>query len=191
VKAAAPTAELRSWVEEARAANLSHPASVSFVTVGEGGAPSARTVTLKRIEEDELIFTSALWTRKVTEINGNPQVALLFHWQPLGRQVHISGTARLAERDLAEELFAERDTAHQLQTLVSRQGEPIDDLQPLRANLARLVSAGQKAACPEDWGALRVTPQAVEFWAESPDRLHERRLFQRGDEGWSVELLAP
>ena len=188
---AAPIAELRSWIEEARAADLSHPASVSFVTVGAGGAPSARTVTLKRIEEDELIFTSALWTRKVTEIKGNPQVALLFHWQALGRQVHVSGTARLAERDLAEELFAERDPAHQLQALVSRQGEPIDDLQPLRDDLARLVSAGEEPTCPGDWGALRMTPQAVEFWAESSDRLHERRLFRRGDEGWNVELLAP
>ena len=100
--------------------------------MGEGGRPSARTVTLKRIEDDALLFTSALWTRKAREIEANPQVALLFHWPALGRQVHVTGAASLAERALAEELFAERDLFHQLQTVVSRQGEPIDDLDELR-----------------------------------------------------------
>ena len=80
------------------------PASVAFVTVGEGGRPSARTVTLKRIEDDALLFTSALWTRKAQEIEANPQVALLFHWPALGRQVHVTGEAALAERALAGEV---------------------------------------------------------------------------------------
>jgi pyridoxamine 5'-phosphate oxidase len=187
----APIEELRSWIEEARSTGQPHPASVAFITVSEGGAPSARTVTLKRIEEGELIFTSALWTRKAAEIDSNPQVALLFHWQALGRQVHISGIARPGDRELAEELFAERDLAHQRQALISRQGEPIDDLQPLRDDLARLVASGDEPTCPEDWGALRVSPIVFEFWAESPDRLHERRLFRRDGEGWNLELLAP
>lgn len=165
---------------------------MAFVTVGEGGRPSARTVTLKRIEDDALLFTSALWTRKAQEIEANPQVALLFHWPGLGRQVHITGEAVLAERALAEKLFAQRDPFHQLQTVVSRQGEPIDDLDELRDRLAHLAEVQETApVCPEDWGALRVRPGAIELWEESPDRLHERRLFVREGEGWTRTLLAP
>ena len=96
-------------------------------------------MTLKRIEDEALLFTSALWTRKAREIEANPQVALLFHWPALGRQVHVTGEASFAERALAEELFAERDLVHQLQTVVSRQGEPIDDLDQLRDRLAHLA----------------------------------------------------
>lgn len=187
-----PLVELRTWIEEARTAGLPQPGSVAFVTVGDGGRPSARTVNLKRLEDDALVFTSALWTRKAREIETNPHVALLFHWPPLGRQVHIAGEAEIAERALAEELFDQRDLLHRLQTTVSRQGEPIDDLGPLRNRLEHLAEVQETApTCPQDWGALRVRPRAIELWSESPDRIHERRLFERDGYGWSVTLLSP
>lgn len=81
------------------------------------------------IRDEALLFASALWTRKAQEVEANPHVALLFHWPALGRQVHITGEAEFAERSLVEELFDERDLIHQLQTVVSRQGQPIDDLE--------------------------------------------------------------
>jgi pyridoxamine 5'-phosphate oxidase len=187
-----PLRELEAWLGEAREEGLPQPASVAFVTVGEGGRPSARTVNLKRIEVDALLFTSALWTRKAQEIEANPQVALLFHWPALGRQVHITGEATSAERALAEELFAERDPFHQLQTVVSRQGEPIDDLDELRDRLAHLAEVQETApVCPEDWGALRIQPATIEFWSEADDRIHERRLYKREGTSWELTLLAP
>jgi pyridoxamine 5'-phosphate oxidase len=187
-----PLAELRDWIEEARAAGVPQPGSVAFVTVGAEGRPSARTVNLKRLEDGALVFTTALWTRKAREIEANPHVALLFQWPALGRQAHVVGKAVVAERALAEELFGERDLLHQLQTVVSRQGEPIDDLDPLRERLAHLAQVQETApACPQDWGALRVHPEAIELWNEAPDRIHERRLFERDGESWSVTLLSP
>ncbi len=187
-----PIAELREWIEEARREGVPQPGSVAFVTASAEGRPSARTVNLKRLEEDALVFTSALWTRKAREIEANPHVALLFQWPSLGRQAHVAGKAEIAERALAEELFGERDLLHQLQTVVSRQGEPIDDLGPLRDRLSHLAQVQEAApACPPDWGALRVRPDAIELWSESPDRIHERRLFEREGEGWTVTLLSP
>lgn len=187
-----PLRELDRWIEQARAEGVPQPGSVAFVTVGAGGRPSARTVNLKRLEEEALLFTSALWTRKAREIEANPEVALLFHWPALGRQAHLTGEASVAERALAEELFDERDVGHRFQTVVSRQGEPIESLDPLRDRLAHLAEVQETPpACPEDWGALRVRPRTVELWSEAPDRLHERRLFERAGEGWSLTLLAP
>jgi pyridoxamine 5'-phosphate oxidase len=187
-----PLALLGGWVEEAREAGLAQPASVAFVTVGEGGRPSARTVTLKRIEDGALLFTSALWTRKARELEANPNVALLFHWPELGRQAHLTGVAALADRRLAEQLFAERDPMHKLQTVVSRQGEPIEDLEPLRDRIEHLARVQEAPPdCPPDWGAFAVRPDTVELWQEAEDRLHRRRLFARDGSGWSLTLLAP
>jgi pyridoxamine 5'-phosphate oxidase len=187
-----PLALLGRWLGEARDARLPDPQSVAFVTVGAGGRPTARTVSLKRLEPSALVFTSALWTRKAREIERNPHVALLFYWPTLGRQVHVAGDATLADRALAEELFAERDPSHQLQTLVSRQGEPIADLAPLRARHAHLLQAMEvPPACPPDWGAIRVRPQAIEFWSQAGDRLHDRLLYERDGERWSLTRLSP
>lgn len=187
-----PLALLERWLADARDAGLPAAESVAFVTVGEHGRPTARTVSLKRVQDGALLFSSALWTRKARELAANPHVALLFHWPSLGRQVHVAGDAELAERALAEQLFAERAPAHQVQTLVSRQGEPIEDLAPLRARHAHLLEAMEAPpACPPDWGAIRVRPQAVEFWLEGDDRLHDRLLYVRDGEGWSLTRLAP
>jgi pyridoxamine 5'-phosphate oxidase len=189
-----PLGELGAWIEEARAQEVPHPAAASFATVDEEGRPSTRTVTLKRLRPDGLIFTSALWTRKARDLARNPHVSVLFFWPELGRQAHVAGTVSFGDRALAEELYAERDPLHQLQAIVSRQGEPIDaeELERMRARTAHLAEVQETAPpCPDDWGALIVTPDAVELWVEAPDRLHERRLFERSETGWTVKLLAP
>lgn len=191
-----PLALLGRWLADARAAGVSEPDSVAFVTVDERARPSARTVSLKRIERHALLFTSALWTRKARELQRNAHVALLFHWPSLGRQVHVAAQASLAERALAEELYDERPIEHRLQTLVSRQGEPIEDLQPLRERHAHLLATIEAPpACPPDWGAIRVVPDAVEFWSQADDRLHDRLLYERdrGSEGevWRLTRLSP
>jgi pyridoxamine 5'-phosphate oxidase len=189
-----PLAGLGAWIEEARETGSTHPAALSFVTVDGDGRPSARTVTLKRIEPTALLLSTALWTRKARDIEANPHVALLFFWPELGRQAHVTGTAMLTEPALADELFAERDDLHQLQTIVSRQGAPIDEteLERMRARLAHLAEVRELPPTrPDDWGALRVDPEAIELWTESPDRLHERRLFTRRDATWHLQRLAP
>jgi pyridoxamine 5'-phosphate oxidase len=187
-----PLALLGRWLEDARGAGALESRSVAFVTVGADGRPSARTVSLKRLEDRALVFTSALWTRKARELEGNPHVALLFYWAQIGRQVHITGHAGPAERELAEELFSERELSHRVQTLVSRQGEPLADIEPLRARHAHLMQALEAPPeCPSDWGAIRVVPDALEFWSQSPDRIHDRLLYERVAGGWSVSRLSP
>ncbi len=187
-----PLALLGRWLEDALGAGALEPRSVAFITVGADGRPSARTVSLKRLEDRALVFTSALWTRKARELEGNPHVSLLFYWAQIGRQVHITGQARRAERELADELFSERELSNRVQTLVSRQGEPIADIEPLRVRHAQLMQAlDAPPECPLDWGAIRVLPDALEFWSQSPDRIADRLLYERVDGGWSVSRLSP
>ena len=167
--------------------------AMTLATTGVEDEPSARVVSLKRLEGDRLVFTTALWTRKVEELRINPRVAAVFFWPALGRQARIEGRAEIAERELAEELFAERPRSHQLQAHVSRQGDEIESLDQLRSRLLELRAELREGPvpCPEDWGAVRLTPDRVEFWQEGEDRLHRRELFQASADGWRQTLLAP
>jgi pyridoxamine 5'-phosphate oxidase len=188
-----PLEILERWLAEAAGAGAPAPAAMTLATVGGGGRPSARVVSLKRLEPEGLVFTTALWTRKAAELRADPRVALVFHWPVLGRQVRVEGRAELAERELAEGLFAERPRGHQLQSIASRQGEAIEDLGSLRTRLGELeLELGEgPVPCPADWGAVRVRPDVVELWSEGDDRLHERRLFEREGGRWAMTPLSP
>jgi pyridoxamine 5'-phosphate oxidase len=187
-----PLRLLEQWLAEARAANVVQPDAVALATAGEGGQPSTRIVQLKRVEEDALVFTSALWTRKAREIAANPRVSLLAYWPTLGRQLHVTGEAVVADRALATELFAGRELSRQLQAIVSRQGEQIEDLEQLRGRHAHLMKVTEAPLdCPPDWGAIRIVPDLVEFWSESEDRMHDRFLYERRDESWRRRRIAP
>jgi pyridoxamine 5'-phosphate oxidase len=177
--------QLDRWLADAREAGVEAPMAMTLATTGADGRPSARVVSLKRLEGDRLVFTTALWTRKVEELRTNPCVAAVFFWPVLGRQVRIEGRAEIAERVLAEELFSERPRSHQLQAHVSRQGEEIESLNQLCSRLEALrVELGEgPVPCPEDWGAVRLRPGRAEFWQEGEDRLHSRRLYEASSDG--------
>jgi len=193
VDPARPLETLARWLADARDRRLPEHDAIALATADAAGRPSARIVSLRRVEDDALVFTTALWTRKARELRENPYVALVIHWPSLGRQVQVAGRAEPAERALAEALFARRDRPHQLQGLVSRQGEPIDDLGPLRARLdaVRAEVGDDPVACPPDWGAVRVRAHAVEYWSAAPDALHDRILLERDGAGWRSTRLAP
>jgi pyridoxamine 5'-phosphate oxidase len=188
-----PLALLDRWLGEADAAGVPAPRAMTLATVAADGRPSARVVSLKRLSGEALVVTTALWTRKAGELRDNPHAAATFYWPALGRQARVEGRAEIAERALAEELFAERPRGHQLQAHASRQGEEIEDLEQLRGRLEALrVELGEgPVPCPEDWGAVRLRPERIEFWQEGEDRLHCRQLFEASTGNWRQSLLAP
>ncbi len=193
MKVGDPLEQLDRWLADAREAGVEAPMAMTLATAGADGRPSARVVSLKRIEDERLVFTTALWTRKAEELRDDPYAAATFYWPGLGRQVRVEGRTEIAGRALAEELFAARPRSHQLQAHVSRQGEEIESLDQLRGRLEELrAELGEgPVPCPDDWGAVRLRPDRIEFWQEGEDRLHSRQLFARSSDGWRQSLLAP
>jgi len=191
--AAEPIELLGRWLKEAEEAGAPAPRAMTLATAAADGRPSARLVSLKRLSGEALVFTTALWTRKAEELRDNPYAAATLYWPALGRQVRIEGRAEIAERELAEELFAGRPRGHQLQAHVSRQGEEIENLDQLRGRLEELRAelGDDPVPCPDDWGAVRLRPDRIEFWQEDEDRLHHRTLFEAVADSWREVLLAP
>lgn len=45
---------------------------------------------------------------------------------------------------------------------------------------------------PDFWGGYHVIPRSVEFWqGAGPSRLHDRVVYKRDGDGWTVQRLAP
>jgi pyridoxamine 5'-phosphate oxidase len=50
---------------------------------------------------------------------------------------------------------------------------------------------GAAVARPPFWGGFRIAPQAIEFWENRDDRLHDRWLYEQTANGWRVVRLCP
>lgn len=69
-----PLELLERWLLEAEERGVSAPRAMTLATATTDGRPSARLVTLKELAGGALVFTTALWSRKVEELRENPRV---------------------------------------------------------------------------------------------------------------------
>jgi pyridoxamine 5'-phosphate oxidase len=193
----APTwlGQFTAWLDDAFRAGLTEPNAMVLATASAGGAPSARTVLLKGVDERGFAFYTNLGSRKGREAAANPQASLVFPWLDLQRQVVVTGTVEPVSAAESDAYFASRPRGSRLGALASPQGRVIasrDDLLAARDALAERHPEPDEVPRPAHWGGLRVVPDTVEFWQGRPDRLHDRLGFRRtGEGGWVVERLAP
>ena len=188
--------QFRLWLAEAEAAEVPEPTAMVLATAAPEGAPSARNVLLKGVDERGFAFFTNYESRKASELDANPRAALLFHWwEPVHRQVMVEGTVERLSAEESDAYFAARPHASRLGALASPQSSVIasrKELEQRFAELAEVYPEGTEPPRPDWWGGYRVAPHAVEFWQGRADRLHDRLRLRRDDRGdWKLERLAP
>lgn len=181
------------WYREAREAGLYLPEAMTLATSTPEGAPSARLVLLKGQDERGFVFFANYESRKAVELEANPRAALAIHWPFIQRQVRIEG---LAEKTSEEESFAyfrTRPRGSRIGAWASPQSAVIEDRSELEERVAEFQARyrGADVPLPPYWGGYRLRPERIEFWQGRADRLHDRFLFTREGDGWTVERLAP
>jgi pyridoxamine 5'-phosphate oxidase len=189
-----PLRQFTAWFREAEAAGVRMPEAAAVATASADGAPSVRMVLVKGFDERGFVFYSGYASRKGRELAANPRAALLFHWDPLGRQVRIEGPVAHTSVEESAAYVRERPRASQLSALASPQSQTIDSRQALERRVAELDQRhrGGDLPLPSDWGGFRLAAETFEFWQQRQDRLHDRLRYRRDDDTrWVIERLAP
>jgi pyridoxamine 5'-phosphate oxidase len=189
-----PVAQFQVWFAAAADAGLRMPEAAAVATATGDGTPSVRMVLVKKVDENGFVFYTNYESRKGRELAANPSAALLFYWDPLGRQVRIEGGVERTTAGESETYIRTRPRGSQLSSLSSPQSRPIESRAILEARVAELSDRypGANLPLPEAWGGFRLTPRTFEFWQNRTDRLHDRLLYRRRpDGGWAIERLAP
>jgi pyridoxamine 5'-phosphate oxidase len=188
-----PFAVFADWFAAASAAEPNDPNAMALATATADGAPGVRIVLLKAWDERGFVFYTNLDSRKGRELAANPLVQLGFHWKSLRRQVRIDGRAEPVSDTEADTYFASRPRASQLGAWASDQSAPLPDRATFDARLAAVTARfdGVPVPRPPCWSGFRVVPSTIEFWQDRDFRHHERTLFTRLGDGWTVGLLFP
>jgi pyridoxamine 5'-phosphate oxidase len=187
-----PVVQLRRWFDEAVAAGVRQPEAMTLATVRPGGAPAARTVLMRGLDERGVAFYTNLESAKGTDLAAHPNGALVFHWREQERQVRVNGPVAQLPRDEAERYWASRPRGHRIGAWASPQSRVVG-AGALDDRVAEIEAqfAGTDPPLPPFWGGYVVVIDELELWQGRTDRLHDRVRYRRTADGFEREQLAP
>ncbi|MEP7220732.1 MAG: pyridoxamine 5'-phosphate oxidase [Bacteroidota bacterium] len=178
----------------ARDTGMVEPNAMALATADADGCPTVRMVLLKDFDDDGFVFYTNLESRKSRQIQENPNAAICFYWQQIGRQVRAEGSVEPVSDAEADAYFASRAHGSQIGAWSSKQSETLPDreelLERVRATEERF--AGAEVPRPPFWSGFRIRPRRIEFWTAGESRLHDRLVYEK-EEGtdWRVRRLYP
>ena len=184
---------LYAQAQQVDRAVLPDPNAMSLATIGMNGAPSVRIVLMKDVDERGFVFYTNLDGRKGRELRTHPIAAICFYWAALDVQVRAEGPVAQVSDQEADAYFATRPRESQIGAWASIQSQPIEHASDLAERIAEAESrfAGIPVTRPPYWTGFRLRPDRIEFWKSRPGRLHERHLYTRSGESWTMETLYP
>ncbi len=185
---------VESLLQRARKTSLREPLAMSLATANPSGHPSVRVVLLRGFDASGFVFYTNTHSAKGQDLAANPQVALGFHWDELGEQLRVEGTARPVSPEAADAYWASRPRGSQIGAWASQQSQALVDMQTLAREVEKFEQQfeAREVPRPEHWSGYRVEPRRIEFWHNRADRLHERIVYEQREGGsWSVGRLYP
>ncbi|HAC15499.1 MAG TPA: pyridoxamine 5'-phosphate oxidase [Bacteroidetes bacterium] len=182
------------WFDEAGQSGSLDVNAMTLATVDESGKPSTRIVLLKGVENDSFVFFTNYLSRKGQNLAANPNVSLCFFWPELERQIRIDGTcSKIASVD-SEKYFRSRPYESQIGAWASAQSSIISSRTELENNFKSLMQkypTPESIPFPEFWGGYKVNPTEIEFWQGRSSRLHDRFLYLKQKNSWTLNRMSP
>lgn len=189
-----PFLQFEKWFKEAQEGQLPEPNAMILGTVDSDGQTFQRTVLMKALDEKGIVFYTNYQSRKAQQIAENNKVNTLFPWFPMERQVSVQGVAVKVSNKESLSYFLSRPHGSQLGAWVSQQSEVISSRSILEMKLAEMKRKFKegKVPLPDFWGGYRIEPTSFEFWQGRQNRLHDRLLYEKQEDGsWKISRLSP
>jgi len=187
-----PFMQFGKWMEEAILAKALEPTAMTLSTLDARGRPSGRIVLLKGADPRGFVFFTNYESRKGRDLDAHPVAGLTFLWKELERQVRIEGRVEKVSAAESDAYYATRPLGSRVGAWASPQSQAIAGRQWLEKRWEELGRQyGGEPPRPPHWGGYRVLPDHFEFWQGRASRLHDRIVYDRTGDAWTISRLAP
>ncbi len=184
----------QEWLTLAEKSEPNDPNAMCLATASPNGAPSARMVLLKGLDENGFIFYTNKGSRKGQQIKNNDQAAICFHWKSMRKQVRIEGILEQVSDAEADAYYNTRHRGSRIGAWASKQSQPLgsyDELKEFVEDFEAKFEGKEDIPRPDYWTGFRLKPNYFEFWIDGDYRLHQRYLYTPTDGGWDIGMLYP
>lgn len=188
-----PISQLKKWIDEAIAAGEIEPTAMNLATVDSHKIPHVRTVLLKDITSEGLVFFTNYQSNKGRQIEQNQFVAVNIFWPILERQIRVVGKVKKTSPEVSDMYFNIRPENSRIGAWASPQSRVVDDKWvEMQYEMYSVMEQEKELIRPSHWGGYIIEPFEFEFWQGRPNRLHDRFVYLKDvDKNWSIDRLAP
>lgn len=189
-----PFSLFEQWLNEAKQEpKIKEPTAMTIATRAKDGDLTSRVVLCRGWSQKGFVFYTNYQSLKGQNLEFDPHISALFYWDPLFRQIKISGTAKKIDRADSVAYWNQRPRENQLSQWVSRQSETVASREKLDSlwKAANEEFNGKPIPCPEYWGGFLIEPKSMEFWIGQSNRLHDSFIFKRLNTHWTIARLFP
>ena len=191
-----PCSLFEEWFTLAQEREPNDPHAMALATADEDGLPDVRMVLLNARDARGYCFFTNFESDKARQLLANPKAAFVMHWKSLRRQVRVRGPVEVVDDGETDAYFATRARVSQIGAHASKQSRPLANRYALLERVETLKKSfgeDEPVNRPAHWKGFRIVPQAMEFWKDGANRLHDRVRFTRTLPGgaWSRQRLYP
>ena len=183
--------------ERARAAGDPFADLCVLATAQEPGQPGVRPIVLRDIGPAGIGLLISQASPKWAPLSAG-RYELLLVWLTIRRQFRVRGGVTPMPEALVEKYWSQKVHESRLldryyatygvqSSVVPSRDRFLEGIEALR----REYPSPESVPRPDLLRGVYLVPERIEMWRGSPDRLHDRRRYDRDGAGWREETLVP
>ena len=190
-----PIEHLNQWLQDERTAGAPNPQQAVLSTATHDAIPHSRVVAIREVSDQGLLFFTQRGTRKVTEINTNPNASMTFWFELLLREVIIEGVIEALSEVENEQYWQSypREAQIRFHSYAPTSAQPITNKQELeeKKKLIQQECTEQPVPVSPLYCGFRLKPRRFVFYAYRSDELSDVFEYANVNDRWIEQLLSP
>lgn len=185
---------INDWLEKEKKLGSAYPNRMVLATAGRDAIPHCRIVAIKEIVNQSIIFFTQKGTRKVKEMQGNPNVSATI-WLPLQqREVILDGEVEEMTHNESINYWKKMLPADRLRfsAYAPISGMPINSLSKLEARFELLKNQFNSSDIPmsDFYVGYRLKPKSMVFYTLGIATFSEVYRYQLINGEWDKQLIS-